>query len=154
MQVDSTSVERSVSIPSKRSARSAFSTLAWLCLLMLSFRTVASCQSLYDSGNEFIRVCSAADRIQGHQSAQDKADVRACESYVVGVEDGVEIQHTWSMSHGDDTAAAFCVNSPQGKPDVAKVRAVLRYARENPDRAAFRSVIVVEEALHKEFPCK
>jgi hypothetical protein len=108
-------------------------------------------QQFYDSGIAFLRVCSAVNRVQ--QSASDIADARACESYVVGLADGIAIEHIWSKSHGDKTTAASCVEF-ENVPPPALVRAVLQYIGENPDRKRFRASIAVEEVLHKKFPCK
>ncbi len=117
-------------------------------------RTLSTDQQLYDSGNSFIRMCSAVNRVQrGGQGASDMANARACESYVAGVADGVAVQHIWSRSQGDQTVAAFCVQF-ENTQAARLVDAVLQYLRENPERRRFRAAIAVEEVLHKKFPCK
>ena len=58
-------------------------------------RTLNTDLQFYDSGNEFFRLCSALTRIErGSQIARDISDARACESYIVGLADGIELQHT------------------------------------------------------------
>jgi hypothetical protein len=108
----------------------------------------------YDSGDEFFRLCSAVTRIErGSQIARDISDAKACESYVAGLADGTELQHTWSRSHGDQSKAAFCVQL-ENAPTPRLVSAVLQYLREHPDRRRFRAAIAVEEVLHKMYPCR
>jgi len=115
-------------------------------------RTVREDQQFYDSGDGFLRVCSAPIH-RGEQIADDVTDARACESYVAGLADGVVLQHIWSRSHGDRTPAAFCVQF-EDVPTPKLVEAVLQYLKENPDRKSYRASIAVEEVLHAKFPCK
>ena len=116
-------------------------------------QVLTTTQQFYGSGTDFLRTCSAVDRVQRReQSASDLVDARACESYVAGVSDGVTVQHIWSRSQGDKTVAAFCVQF-ENVPSEQLVHAVLQYLRENPDRGRFRASIAVEEVLHKKFPC-
>lgn len=130
------------------------------CRVTLFVFTVSSgllAQRVAESGTQFLKTCSTVERIEpGKQTGSSLADAKACEAYVIGVIDGVEIQHIWSKSHGDPTAADFCIEIPATQTDSDAtdwIRTVLRYIRENPDRAQFRSVVVVTEALHRAFPC-
>lgn len=107
----------------------------------------------YDTGSEFLRLCSAVTRIERVSDVpRDISDARACESYVAGLADGIELQHTWSRSHGDRSKAAFCVQF-ENAPTPRLVSTVLQYLRENPDRRRFRAAIAVEEVLHRTYPC-
>lgn len=108
----------------------------------------------FESGTAFLKSCSAVDRVRGkEQDPVDGATAQACQSYVLGIADGVDLQHMWSRSHGDQTKAAFCVQF-EHLPTAQLVDAVLQYLRDNPDRQRFRAAIAVEEALHNKFPCK
>jgi hypothetical protein len=144
-------------IYSKTISARACRFLLQFCICIFLFSSSSFGQSLYDSGTEFLHVCSVVERVQsGSKSPTDKASLKACESYVVGLADGVGIQHLWSSSHGDKTKAGFCVDfqhRPASDVDEA-IHMILQYIRENPDRARYSTGISVEEALHKEFPCK
>src|SRR6185437_7374371 len=124
-------------IYSKTISARACRILLQLCICIFLFSSSSFGQSLYDSGTEFLHVCSVVERVQsGSKSPTDKASLKACESYVVGLADGVGIQHR-----------------PASDVDEA-IHMILQYIRENPDRARYSTGISVEEALHKEFPCK
>lgn len=117
-------------------------------------RSLSSDNEFYESGTAFLTTCSAVDRVPGkQQDTIELAVARACQSYVLGLIDGVDLQHMWSKSHGDQTKAAFCVQF-ENLPSVQVVDAVLQYLRDNPDRRRFRASIAVEEALHNKFPCR
>lgn len=109
-------------------------------------------QEFYSSGAEFLRTCSAVDRLTEKPKDTDLKDARACQTYVAGVADGVALQHIWSRSRGDKTTAAFCVTFGN-VPSSRLVDAVLQYLRDNPDRQHFHASIAVEEVLHHKFPC-
>ncbi len=116
--------------------------------------TLNTDRQFYDSGDAFLQTCSAVNRVQPRgQRARDAADARACENYIAGLADGVALQHMWSRSHGDRSAAAFCVQF-ENVPPARLVDEVLQYLRDNPERRHFRAAIAVEEVLHKKFPCK
>jgi len=117
-------------------------------------QSLSADNEFFESGTAFLKSCSAVDRVPGkEQNSVDVATARACQSYVLGIADGVDLQHMWSKSHGDQTKAAFCVQF-EHLPTAQLVDAVLQYLRDNPDRRRFRAAIGVEEALHNKFPCK
>ena len=116
----------------------------------------ATAGSLEESGNDFVRICAIVNRVDqvdhGHLSEQEMVDAGTCVGYLMGLTDGVGMQHMFSKAYGDKSDAVYCFPD-EGIPLVQQLRIVLKYINDNPERAHLRTGTLAAEAFHKAFPC-
>jgi hypothetical protein len=134
----------------------------FLGFLVLGSLAAANAQGLdldIFTGNGFERVCSVIEKVSASNfqpTDKDLATVAYCTGYVSGVEDGV-IVVTAAMDADSVTAAdsvqAVTSCATKDVPLGQRVKVVLKYIRDNPDRAHFPTSLLAAEALHKAFPC-
>ena len=110
--------------------------------------------TLEESGNDFVRICSVINRVDqvDHLSDQETVDGGECAGYVMGLMDGVYMQHMFSKAYGDKSDVAYCFPD-SGIPISQQIRIVLKYINDNPERAHLRTGRLAIEAFHKTFPC-
>ncbi len=106
-----------------------------------------------DSGNAFVRLCSAADE-PGNSSFSNEQVVVAmdCMAYVRGVVDGIELSSRLAEFKTKQNALKlFC--RPDNVEGGQMVRIVLRFIRDHPERAQFLTEILILKSMENAFPC-
>jgi hypothetical protein len=105
-----------------------------------------------DSGNAFLRLCSAAEKAKLTDDSDEALNMMACVGYVVGVMHGVLLEQ------GDAEAkTGLKISKPYCDPDSVEhgqiVRIVLKYIRDNPAKANRPTAALILDALGKAYPC-
>jgi Rap1a immunity proteins len=103
------------------------------------------------SGNSFVRDCSVVEKEQT-TAAEDTASA-ACVLYVAGILRGAELGSSLTRLEANDTTLPklFCRPDNVESGQVAKI--VLKFVRENPEKANEETALLVMRALVRAFPC-
>jgi Rap1a immunity proteins len=130
--------------------------ILWLFTLLFSLLAVPlSAQTREypeDSGNAFLRVCSAFDKDTDKIPTTEAENVFRCLGYVGGFMSGVVYEQRFpETATGRKVPAAFCV--PNGVEEVQTIRIVLKYIRDNPADAHLSTAGLIIAALRKAYPC-
>ena len=144
--------------PEMRTTHDAFTRLLLvlvLCSLSLTAQaTDETAVSIIKTGNGFVRVCSAIEKLDTEQrlTVEEQVNIAVCFGYMRGLLDGVEMMvgannalHTASLKQ------PFCPDS--GVTLSQTVRIVLKYIKDNPEEAHWFTSLLAATALHKAFPC-
>jgi Rap1a immunity proteins len=138
----------------------------FMACLLLSFEAQGG---LLDSGSTLLPACKKyVQLIDGAKdmSTSDAADGLACESYVVGFNDGVRsalriaatkaygLNKTvrWTQDERSARLGNYCL--PEGMQTGQAVRVVVKYMEAHPENLHRQPFIVVDSALRDAFPCK
>jgi len=110
-------------------------------------------EQLYESGNAFLRSCSVVEKAPIHPTDSELFNDLQCIGYLNGLVDGVALEASYESNDGKTAAFQpfFCVT--EGVETGQLVRIVLKYIRDNPDKAHLRTVWLAGAALRKAFPC-
>ena len=136
--------------------RSTIRFFAGVCVfLVLSAASMASQEdvkeTLDDSGNAFLRICSVLD--QEKLSAAETSDALACFSFVTGVWQGVEVEIEYAkLLKQTKPARPYCVPGTVEYGQYGKI--VLKYIRNHPEQAQLMTAQLVMLALRDAFPCR
>jgi len=117
-------------------------------LLLLGVSTLGMTQdttvNLYESGNDFLRLCEnpTTSFISG-----------ACQDYVLGVVDGIQVgirvEHNYVGT--PKTAEPFCLDS---KATLGQeVQVLIKFIKTHPEKAHFATSVLVLGAMADAFPC-
>jgi len=106
----------------------------------------------YESGNAYLRVCSVlekdADTIQGDNELR----FIQCLAYVQGLYDGIVFEAEYATMFDKRTAARpFCV--PENLETGQMARILLKFLRNNPDKAHLQTKMLFGAALKDVFAC-
>ena len=124
-----------------------------LISIVLSLVGVADGETLYESGNAFVRQCAAVEKNDSELTPLDVTYVMACYAYVVGIVNGVEAeQHYATASLQADVGTPYCLPVDQIESAQA-VRITLKYIRDNPSQGHRPAGALVIKAIHDTFPC-
>jgi hypothetical protein len=115
------------------------------------FAQKADVVSFTGSGNAFLRDCSAAEK-----EATTQAELAAsigCTMFVAGVVRGVEFGSGVTRVKAKQTTLPqeFC--RPDDTENGQLVRIVLKFIRENPEKANEETALLVMYAMRNAFPC-
>jgi len=103
-----------------------------------------------DSGNAFLRLCSAIDKED--KTSTEWAHVMACTGFVTGFTRGVEFGSLYVEDKAHKKVPhLFCTPSEIENGQI--IRIVLKYIRDNPAEAHLPTGALVVDALQKAFPC-
>ena len=104
-----------------------------------------------DSGNSFLRICSAVEKENRTQTESE--NVMACLAYVSGFGDGVLVERSFArVNMGRKVSAPFC--RPSGVEKGQIIRVVLKHIRDNPADAHHSTASLILSALRKAYPCQ
>jgi hypothetical protein len=128
-----------------------------LVLVMLCYGMLVSAQepveAFYESGNAFVRFCTAADRVSDTKSSTN-ADVQNalnCSLYVLGIVHAVEFEVAYSEKMtGKKPVQPFCV--PDNVENGQIVKVVLKYIRAHPEEAHRHAGLLAMLALGEAYP--
>jgi hypothetical protein len=122
-------------------------TLVVLCSLS-SAQTPT--ENLHDSGNAFLRVCAAVEKVHD-LTVRDVENQEASAGYLSGFSEGIAFaaQDTRTKTTFE---VPYCAKSEEAEAGQL-VKIVLKYIREHPEEAHLRTYLLVGRALQKAFPC-
>jgi hypothetical protein len=107
-------------------------------------------ESPRESGNAFVRLCSAVENKQ--LSEEDFGNVMDCIGYVSGFTEGVYYEAMYATAKGKQVAPeAFCI--PDDVEHGQLIRVILKHIRDNPENAHKRTSVLIIKALGKAYPC-
>jgi hypothetical protein len=113
-----------------------------------------SANHLYDSGNDFLSECSALERANDSNLTHlDMAKNVQCLSYVQGSIDGAFYENARIGMTGKAKAPPLPYCLPEDVSGIQLARVVLKYVRNNPEKAHMATVVLVFMALEDAFPC-
>jgi hypothetical protein len=125
----------------------------WLILMALCVPLSGSSQTIETpdtSGNAFARLCSAIDRDDVTNS--NYGHVMACIGYVSGFVSGVEFGAGFVEDQaGKKVRKPFC--RPEEVENGQLIRVVLKYIRDNPEKAHQPTSWLLMDAFGKAYPC-
>jgi hypothetical protein len=111
-------------------------------------------ETLMDSGNAFDRACSSmATKSKEEMSEIELLHAMACTSYVKGLSDGINLELGLLDAEGKtQVPEPYCSKGTDGIEQVQKVRVVLKYIRNNPEKAHLPTSVLFAFAMHEAFP--
>ena len=125
--------------------------ILWLLLLSLASSSFALSETPYESGNAFLRVCSAVDT--KNPNPLEMANNIGCASYVSGYIDGLTNGIEYSEAKtGQKIPKLFCL--PAEIEAGQTIRILLKYIRDNPAEDHELTAILLIFSLKKAYPCK
>lgn len=105
-----------------------------------------------ESGNNFVEICSAIDKDPARANEADFSKIGTCLGFMSGLRDGIEMSIT-IVKHDEGSLQDLGVCLPDGVETGQIVHVVMKYIKENPERAHIRSAMLYVEANAKAFPC-
>jgi hypothetical protein len=129
----------------------------YLLLLLAITATVipASCQreeAFYDSGNAFARECSSMSKQTTEMtSAEINLNVK-CAVYVKGLFDGILAERVLVLDQTRASPAFFCEDRFNDTENGQVVRILLKYIRDNPEKANQLVSALFMFAMREAFP--
>lgn len=126
-----------------------------MILIVLSFGTEWAHSQAQEfpesSGNAFVRLCSAIDKED--RTSSDLSQVMACVGYVSGFENGVEFGADFvNYKAVKKIRKPFC--RPLAVENGQLVRVLLKYIRENPEKAHEPTSWLMMDAFGRTYPCE
>lgn len=134
---------------------------SWLVLLVIVVVTpLASApasragkdENLSDSGNAFVRTCSA---IENTSTASDPQQMAAagCAAYVMGLSEGITFEASYvGAVVGNRAPLPYCQADTYEVEQGQKVRILLKYIRNNPEKAHMITSALFVNAMGDAFP--
>jgi hypothetical protein len=105
-----------------------------------------------DSGNAFLRLCSAAEKGQLSGDSDEQVNIMACVGYVKGVMHGMWLERGAAEAQtGRTISKPYCHANDVENGQI--VRIVLKYIRDNPADANKPTALLIVRALAKAYPC-
>jgi|SRR5579872_1744554 len=105
-----------------------------------------------DSGNVFLRLCSAVEKGKLSGDSGEALNTMACIGYVKGVMHGASLEHGVAEAQTNRTIPKpYCDANDIENGQI--VRIVLKYIRDNPADANKPTALLVMRALAKAYPC-
>jgi Ssp1 endopeptidase immunity protein Rap1a len=120
------------------------------CLSALPVRA----ENLSDSGNAFVRRCSSIDKPAGELTDLESLHTAACATYVMGLDDGIETELALlRIERKTEVAGPYCYHGGiEGLEQGQIVRILLKYIRNNQEKADAPVPILFVWAMQKAFP--
>ena len=110
-------------------------------------------ETLYESGNAFVRFCTAADRVSDMKGStnSDIQHTLNCSLYVLGIVHALEFEVAYSEGKtGKKPVQPFCV--PDEVENGQLVKVVLKYIRAHPEEAHRHGGLLAMLALGEAYP--
>ena len=136
-------------------------SLVLLIITLTALIVVAVMQSsgqenerFYNSGNAFARACSPVNKQTAEMSATEISEGVKCAVYVKGLFDGIQAERTRVQvtEPGRTTKAFFCEESFTETENGQVVRILLKYIKENPEKAHQPVSALFMFAMREAFP--
>jgi hypothetical protein len=129
----------------------------WLFALLFLLAVPLSAQTVevlpfVASGNSFLRDCSVVNMEKHTTPAEDTESV-ACLLYVGGVMQGAELGSGVTRFEAKPMALPKLFCRPENVEMLQLVRIVLKYIRENPEKANKETAALIIMALREAYPC-
>jgi hypothetical protein len=126
-------------------------SLILIVLCVPLFGSSQTGETLDTSGNAFVRLCSAIEKEDTTNS--DINHLMACIGYVSGFVSGVDFGAGFAEDQaGKKVRRPFC--RPVEVENGQLIRVVLKYVRDNPEKAHQPTSWLLMNAFGKAFPCK
>jgi Rap1a immunity proteins len=111
-------------------------------------------ENLSDSGNAFVRTCSAIENTSGTLSTYQQMVLETCAGYLMGLSDGIKIERSYADARGKGAKAAipYCLADVYEVEQGQKVRILLKYIRNNPAKAHMVTAGLFIFAMGETFP--
>jgi hypothetical protein len=111
-------------------------------------------QSFYDSGNAFARECSSMNKQTTEMTGAEINEGVKCAVYVKGLFDGIQAERTRLLVTDPAKAspAFFCEEKFNEVENGQIVRILLKYIRDNPDKAEQPVAALFMFAMRDAFP--
>jgi Ssp1 endopeptidase immunity protein Rap1a len=126
----------------------------FLVVVFLSFAVSVAAQNetIPDSGNAFLRLCSVIERPWDRLTTLEKAMTKVCISYLAGVSDGIVVEefHANTVSH-TNVGQPYCLAEGIGSEQAARI--LLKYLRDNPAVTHLPTRSLYVFAMANAFPC-
>jgi hypothetical protein len=107
-------------------------------------------ENLSDSGNAFVRTCSA---IENPSTASTDPRATVCAAYVIGLSEGIMIESSYGKSSsGEKAPTPYCLADTYEVEQGQKVRILLKYIRNNPETAHMITAGIFINAMGDAFP--
>ncbi len=130
--------------------------MKYLCLISAvlfccsPFVTAQTQEFPEDSGNAFVRLCSATEKES--RTDEEAANAMACLGYVSGFAEGIGIYRSSAEAKTKQKMPKyFC--RPDGVERGQLVSVVLKFIRNHPEDAHRRTGVLIIVALEHAFPC-
>jgi hypothetical protein len=123
-------------------------TIAVFCALMMPAH--AADGAFWESGNDFLRYCSSVEK----DDVIDLIEVTRgmhCMGYIQGLSAGIDEEIAFATEKGHAAPIPFCIRD--GVEVKQSVVIVLKYIRNQPEKAQIRASTLAMAALQKAFPC-
>jgi len=111
-------------------------------------------ENLTDSGNEFVRVCSFMENSDPASTDYPHLMEGAlCTAYLMGLADGIVIESSYAEARfGLKISAPYCVRDTYGMEQGQRVRILLKYIRNHPEKAHLPTAGLYINAMGDAFP--
>ena len=108
-------------------------------------KTSGSQEYVWDSGNAFLNICGVdADKTFEEQTSAELHSTSSCLPYVRGLTDGIAVATIEGIQ-------PFC--PPDSVTNGQGEKILVKFIRDNPDRAHFATSVLYLYAMKKAFPC-
>jgi hypothetical protein len=123
------------------------------CLATGPSQNIDKRESVSESGNAFVRTCSSVDAPSGEKSDLVLAQVAVCAAYVDGLANGIQLELDLLESDGKGKfPEPHCAGD--GRVEVGQmIRILLKYIRDNPEKAHWPTAALFALAMKQSFPC-
>jgi hypothetical protein len=120
--------------------------LLWLpTVFAQTARTSENQEYAWESGNAFVTICGVdADKTFEEQTTAELHSTSSCLPYVRGLNDGIEVATIEGIP-------PFC--PPDGVTNGQGEKILVKFIRDNPDKAHFATSVLYLYAMKKAFPC-
>jgi Rap1a immunity proteins len=125
--------------------------LVMMCLATVPVQTEDKPEFPGDSGNAFIRLCSAVDKPFKELTELEQGHAVACLGYVSGLADGIWLELDLLRTDGSPQHGPYCESG--GVEQGQRVRVLMKYIQDNPAKAHLRTSALFGLAMKKAFPC-
>jgi hypothetical protein len=126
------------------------------CIALLAFCALSipafSAPQLYNSGNDFLAVCSAVDKDTNLTDAEMIKNLQ-CLAYIQGLIDGATYETAWIWMEGKKTVHPIPFCRPEGVGNLQLLRIALKFVRDNPENAHLETSALIFRSLERAFPC-
>jgi len=134
--------------------RNRFAVPLLMCVCILSPVFASAQNDIAESGNNFLAMCSAIDKAQDRWDEVDFLHLGVCQGYMEGLQEGIGLAFSF-VKKGEGSLEDLGVCFPSGGTVTTEqmTRVVLKYIKDNPEKAHQRTATLVVLAGKNAFPC-
>jgi hypothetical protein len=109
-------------------------------------------ETLMDSGNAFVRLCSSIEKAEADKEMTgfEQLQTMGCAAYVEGLTDGMKFESSLVEDGRIKAPTPYCLI--EGVTAGQKVRITLKYVRDNPAKAHLPTRVLFFDAMGQAFP--